>query len=203
MSGERRRSSAPPGTGPPGRLAPIAALVLALAAGWAPAAQAGAIRYRMQPEATELTFQATSRLMNAEGRFHRLTGDVVVDPADLATARISLSVEAASIETGIGMRDNHLRSEDFLDARQFPVITFESARVEVAGRRAVVYGRLTLHGITREIGVPVDVTLSDVALVATGEIVINRRDYGITYQSLVNPIGNEVRIRFTVRARAA
>lgn len=199
MSAERRR----PGGRVRRRLVPIAALVCAAAAAWAPPVRAGAVRYRMQPEATELTFTATSRLMDAEGRFHRLTGDVVVDPADLATARVTLSVEAASVDTGIGMRDNHLRSEDFLDARRFPLITFESARVEVAGRRAVVYGRLTLHGVTREIGIPVDVALSPVAMVATGEVVINRRDYGITYQSFLNPIGNDVRIRFTVRARAA
>jgi polyisoprenoid-binding protein YceI len=184
------------------RLAALLALAL-VATSWAGVAQAGAIRFRVQPEASEVTFQATSRLMNASGRFTRLAGLVVVDPKDLTTARITLSIEAASIDTGIGMRDNHLRSEDFLDVRQYPMATFESLRVEAAGRRATVFGRLSLHGVTREIAVPVDVTLSDVALVATGEIVIDRRDYGITYQSFVNPIGNEVRVGFTFRAHAS
>ena len=101
------------------------------------------------------------------------------------------------------MRDNHLRSEDFLDARQFPLLTFESTRVEAIGRRANVFGRLTIHGVTREIAVPVDVDVSATALVAGGEFVNNRRDYGIDYQSVLNPIGNEVRIAFTFRARAA
>jgi hypothetical protein len=48
----------------------------------------------------------------------------------------------------------------------------------------------------------VEVDLTDLALVATGEFVINRRDYGIAYQSSLNPIGNEVRVAFTLRARA-
>src|SRR5262252_10020672 len=71
------------------------------------AAWADGIRYRIQPEASEVTFRATSRLMNADGRFHRVSGEVTVDPQNLATARISLSIEAASIDTGIGLRDNH------------------------------------------------------------------------------------------------
>src|SRR6266571_8805296 len=137
-----------------------------------------------------------------DGRFHRLAGEIVVDPKDLSTAKVTLSIEAASIDTGIGRRDNHLRSEDFFDVRQFSSITFESLRVEGTGRRATVFGRLTLHGVTRELAVPVEVDLTDLALVATGEFVINRRDYGIAYQSSVNPIGNEVRVAFTLRARA-
>ena len=170
---------------------------------WSGTAGAGVVRFRIQPEASEITFKATSRLMDADGRFHRLAGLVVADPMDLTTATITLSIEAASIDTGIGMRDNHLRSEEFFDVRRFPTITFESMRVEGAGRRATVAGRLTLHGITRAITIPVDVELTSGALVATGEFVINRQDYGLTYRSFLNPIGSEVRVAFTVRAHAA
>ncbi|OGU27305.1 MAG: hypothetical protein A3K13_10960, partial [Gemmatimonadetes bacterium RIFCSPLOWO2_12_FULL_68_9] len=148
------------------------------------------------------TFKATSRFMDADGRFHRLGGEIVVDPKDLSTAKVTLSIEVASIDTGIGLRDNHLRSEDFFDVKRFPTITFESARVEAAGRRATVHGRLTLHGVTREVAVPVDVALTDLAIVASGEFVVNRGDYGLTYQSFLNPIGNLVRVAFTFRAHA-
>src|SRR5262245_21721218 len=166
-------------------------------------AWADALRYRIQPEASEVTFNATSRWMNAEGRFHRLSGEVAVDPKDFASAKVSLSIEAASIDTGIGMRDSHLRSEDFFDVKKFPAITFESQRVEGSGRRANVYGQLTIHGVTREIEVPVEIAVSDVALTAKGEFVINRRDYGINYQSSFNPVGNDVRVQFTFRARTS
>jgi polyisoprenoid-binding protein YceI len=182
-------------------LAPIIALVAATLA--VPLATADGRRYAIQTEASELGFRATSRLMNADGRFHRFRGDVALDPRDLATARISLSIEAASIDTGIGLRDTHLRSADFFDVERFPTITFESLRVEAAGRRATVTGRLTVRGVTHEIAVPVDVAVSDVALVASGELVLNRRDYGMVYNSIVNPVGNEVRVSFTIRARAA
>ena len=178
-------------------------LLLTLAfTGWSATARADAVRFRVQPEASTVTFKATSRLMNADGRFHRLAGEVLVDPKDLSTAKVTLSIEAASIDTGIALRDNHLRSEDFFDARRFPIITFESGRVEATGRRGIVAGRLTLHGVTREIAVPVDVGLTTVALVVSGTLVINRRDYGLIYQSFLSPIADDVLVVFTIHAHA-
>jgi len=159
------------------------------------------LRFRIQPEASEITFRATSRLMNADGRFARLSGDVLVDPTALTSARISLTIDAASLDTGIEMRDNHLRSSDFFEVERFPTVTFQSVRVEAAGRRAIVVGRLTLHGVTREIAVPIDVQITNTALVASGEFIVNRGEYAINYNSFVNPIGNEVSVAFTFRAR--
>ncbi|HEY4910406.1 MAG TPA: YceI family protein [Methylomirabilota bacterium] len=166
-------------------------------------AAADPTRYRIQPEASEARFRATSRLMDADGKFSRLAGEVTVDPKDPATAKISVTIDAVSIDTGIGMRDKHLRSADFLDVARFPTIKFESQHVELTGKKAAVTGQLTVHGVTREIVVPVEVQLSDVALIATGEFVLNRRDYAINYSSVLNPIGDSVRITFTFRARAS
>ncbi|HYB43915.1 MAG TPA: YceI family protein [Candidatus Methylomirabilis sp.] len=180
----------------------LAALVLALAvlAPRAPA-QAQVLHFKIQPEASEITFRATSRFMNADGHFQRFGGEVVVDPAVLGGARIAITIDAASIDTGIEMRDNHLRSADFLDVARFPSITFESVRVDAAGKRASVRGRLTVHGVTREIVVPVDVQITSAALVASGEFIVNRGEYGMNYNSILNPVGNEVRAAFTFRAR--
>jgi polyisoprenoid-binding protein YceI len=182
-----------------GRLA-LAALVLVMLAGSAPA-KAESLRFRIQPEASEITFRATSRLMNAEGHFGRFSGDVVADPAGPGGAQISVTIDAASLDTGIEMRDKHLRSADFFDIERFPTIAFQSVRVESAGRRATVMGHLTLHGVTREIAVPVDVQITETALVASGEFIVNRGEYAMNYNSFLNPIGNEVRVAFTFRAR--
>ena len=178
----------------------MAALVLA-ALVLPHAVEAEPLRFRIQPEASEISFRATSRLMNADGRFSRFSGDVVVDPAALTTARITLTIDAASLDTGIEMRDNHLRSSDFFDVARFPTVSFQSVRIEAAGRRAIVVGRLTLHGVTREIAVPIDVQITNIALVASGEFIVNRGEYAMNYNSFVNPIGNEVRVAFTFRAR--
>ena len=159
-------------------------------------------RFRIQPEASELTFHATSRLMNADGRFSRFAGDVTVDPADFKTARVTVSVEAASLDTGIARRDRHLRSEDFFQVEKFPAITFESLRVEGAGRRLLVVGRLTLRGVTREVRVPVDVSVAGNRLEARGQFDVKRTDHGLNYNSAVNPIGEQVRIAFAFRGQA-
>jgi polyisoprenoid-binding protein YceI len=180
-------------------LAVIALVLAALVVARVHAAEP--LRFRIQPEASEITFRATSRLMNAEGRFARFSGDVVADPSVPAGARISLTIDAASLDTGIERRDNHLRSSDFFDVDRFPTVTFQSVRVEAAGRRATVVGRLTLHGVTREIAVPIDVQVTSSALVASGEFIVNRGEYAMNYNSFVNPIGNEVRVAFTFRAR--
>lgn len=184
----------------PARGLALAALALATLAAAAPA-RAEALRFRVQPEASEITFRATSRLMNAEGHFSRFSGDVMVDPNAPATAKIVLTIDAASLDTGIEMRDRHLRSADFFDVERYPTIAFQSVRVESGGRRATVVGRLTLRGVTRDLAVPVDVQISDAALVASGEFIVNRGEYAMNYNSFLNPIGNEVRVTFTFRAR--
>jgi polyisoprenoid-binding protein YceI len=113
-----------------------------------------------------------------------------------------VSIEAASIDTGIGRRDNHLRSEDFLYVERFPTITFESTRVERDGGRLVLVGPLTLRGVTREVRVPVEVSVADGRLEARGRFEINRDEYGVSYDSILNPIGQKVRIDFALRAQA-
>ena len=177
-------------------------LLLGLIVAAAAPLHADVTRFRIQSEASEIAFHATSRLMNADGRFSRFAGDVTVDPADLNTARVTVRVEAASLDTGITMRDRHLRSEDFFHVSKFPAITFESLRVEGAGRRLLVVGRLTLRGVTREVRVPVDVSVAGNRLEARGQFDVKRTDHRMIYDSTMNPIGDRVRIEFAFRAEA-
>ena len=109
----------------------LGALLLAML-GTTAAPAAGPLRFRIQPEASEISFRATSRLMNAEGHFGRFSGDVLADPNSPAGARITLTIDAASLDTGIQMRDKHLRSADFFDVARFPAITFRSRSVDRA-----------------------------------------------------------------------
>jgi polyisoprenoid-binding protein YceI len=85
---------------------------------------------------------------------------------------------------------------------RFPAITFESVRVEGAGRRVLLVGRLTLLGVTKEVTVPVEVSVVGGRVEARGQFDIKRTDYGIRYESFMNPIGDRVRIEFAFRAQA-
>jgi len=79
------------------------------------AAPAGPVQYRIDPERSQITFKAYSLLQNAEGRFHKFDGQITADPRNLATARLTVTIDVASIDTKIQKRDNHLKSTDFFD----------------------------------------------------------------------------------------
>jgi len=160
---------------------------------------ADTVRYPLGPSHGNVSFKATSRLVDADGRFHRFQGEVRVDPKALEQAVVSLTIDAASVDTGILRRDDHLRSEDFFHVTRFPQITFTSRRVALADSKVLVTGDLTLHGVSREVTVPVELELSAGALRARGEFTIRMSEYDMTYRSWFNPLRDEVRILFDLR----
>jgi polyisoprenoid-binding protein YceI len=178
-------------------------LVALLVEGWPWPASADVVRYRIDLARSALTFKATSRVVNADGRFHKFGGDVSVDPRDPTTARISITIEGASIDTANTKRDNHLRSPDFFWVERYPVVTFESVRAARANGGLTVVGQLTLRGVTREILVPTTVSVTADDFVAEGEFELKRSDYEITYQSVLNPVGDVVHVKFLFRGTRA
>ena len=105
------------------------------------------------------TLRATARhlgLARVEGRFTAFSGDVrVADPIEESAVQVTIT--AASIDTGTGDRDTHLRSPDFLDVERFPFLRYRSTGLtHIAGERWRVDGVLTIRDIARE--VPLDLT---------------------------------------------
>jgi polyisoprenoid-binding protein YceI len=91
------------------------------------------------------------------GRFGSWTGSVKLDEQDLTRSELDVQIDASSIDTGNEQRDTHLRSADFLDVERFPNLRFQSTRVENAGaERFRVLGKLTIHGVTREVTLEVE-----------------------------------------------
>ncbi|HEY3066484.1 MAG TPA: YceI family protein [Methylomirabilota bacterium] len=199
MRGPPTPSRGPSATAPTPKLIALALLlVLALPLG----AAAAPTTFVVEPTGSELKFFATSRLMNAEGRFHRFSGRVTFDRENLADARVTFSVETASIDTANRLRDDHLRSDDFFAVARFPTATFESERVERASAGVTVIGRLTIRGVTRPLTIPVQVEVTEHTLRARGEFEIQRIAFGVAYQSRLNPVGDVVRVVFTFAGRA-
>ncbi len=94
---------------------------------------------------------------NAQGTFKAVTGTITFDKDDVTKSAIELTIEAGSIDTNNDKRDVHLKSPDFLNAEEFPQITFKSTAIEKTGEKtAKVTGDLTLVGTTRP--VTLDVT---------------------------------------------
>ena len=128
-------------------------------------------------------------IANVRGQFCKVGGTVYFDPLNIANSSIELSIDAASIFTGIEKRDDHLKSADFFEVETYPAITFISTRVHsVNANKAQVSGDLTIHGITRQITVsaefsgPVDDPFGDGSSMGFAvSAVINREDYGIMW----------------------
>ncbi len=186
--------------------APVRRLALALgclaALGLTPAAAQPTRVYALDPARSQIRFHAVSRLMNADGTFHRVSGEFRVEAGRPETASGRVSVEVASIDTGIRMRDNHLRSAEFFDAARFPEATFVASAVRREGERLVVRGELTIRGVTRPVSVPVTVTPAAGTIRVVGQLTVNRRDFGVAYDSFLNPIKDEVSVSFDLLATA-
>jgi polyisoprenoid-binding protein YceI len=87
------------------------------------------------------------------GAFRTVSGTVQYDPSNPAASSIDVTIDAQSVDSRNTGRDDHLKSPDFLNAKQFPQITFKSKSVEARGDDLEVTGDLTMLGITREIQV--------------------------------------------------
>jgi polyisoprenoid-binding protein YceI len=107
--------------------------------------------FRADANHTVLGFKASTLLFDVPGRFTRYKADIQGDPATLEGAQVRLDIEAKSINTANGTRDEHLRTADFFDVAQFPKITFVSSVVKREGDKVLVHGTLLMHGVSREL----------------------------------------------------
>src|ERR1700722_1027990 len=95
----------------------------------------------------------------------------------------TLVIDAASVDTKNKTRDKHLRGSDFFEVEAYPTVTYTATGVRpAAGNQVTVTGTLTVHGESRPLDVPVTITEAgpDRVLV-TGEVEIDRRDWGLTW----------------------
>jgi polyisoprenoid-binding protein YceI len=83
------------------------------------------------------------------GRFNDVSGQVVFDKADPSKSSVEVTIPVESIDTHNEKRDQHLKSPDFFNAKQFPTIIFKSKSVEGSGDTYKATGDLTLHGVTK------------------------------------------------------
>jgi polyisoprenoid-binding protein YceI len=90
------------------------------------------------------------------GHFKNVHGTLDFDPDVPTSSRVQATIEARELWTGEPDRDAHLRSPDFLDVERFPKITFRGSDIRLRGRNeAVVFGDLTIRGITKVVGLEV------------------------------------------------
>jgi polyisoprenoid-binding protein YceI len=113
--------------------------------------------WKADPVHSEIAFSARHLMISRiRGRFTRYDVTVVTNEDPLESS-VSATIELASVDTGNEMRDNHLRSPDYLDVENFPMMSYRSTGIRRAGEGWLVDGALTLHGTTRQVGLAVEV----------------------------------------------
>jgi polyisoprenoid-binding protein YceI len=133
-------------------------------------------------------------ISSVHGRFNEFGGtiEVVENGGEYTASRVEAVISAASVDTGNGLRDKHLKSPDFLDVEAYPDITFRSTALTPAGTdRWTVHGKLTLHGIERDVDLALSYLGSGAdpwggvraAFHATTEL--HREDFAMNYNQVV------------------
>jgi polyisoprenoid-binding protein YceI len=145
------------------------------------------------------------------GRFNEFEGEVNFDAHDLANSSIRLTIQAASIDTHNKDRDEHLKAADFFDTVQYPLITFNSRSITKSMGKYTLTGDLTMKGVTKKISLPVHIegpvkNQNDHEVVGiTGEMAINRKDFGISFNKTIEGgkpmVDDQVKIDINLEAK--
>ena len=143
---------------------------------------------------------------NVKGEFDGPVGTARFDPKDLSTLEVEATLDATTINTRNADRDKDLRSPLFFDVERFPSLTFKSRKTTVEGPgRLKVLGDLTMHGVTRPVTLEVEGPTPEikdiwgnVRIGATARTTLDRRDFGLVYNRVLEGggavVGNEVTI---------
>lgn len=114
-------------------------------------------RWDIDPSHSSVEFVARHLFARIRGRFAGFTGTIEIG-ADPAESAAEVTIQAASLDTYVGVRDQNLRAAEYLDVERFPTLTFRSSAVrDVDGERALrLDGDLTIRDVTRPVSLDVE-----------------------------------------------
>jgi polyisoprenoid-binding protein YceI len=169
--------------------------------------------YKIDKSHSEVIFQVRHLVTKVRGRFDEFEGTVTVNEEKPELSSVEFTIQATSIDTNEAQRDTHLRSADFFEVEKFPTITFRSKRVVKRSAESYdVVGDLTIHGVTKEITLPVTHLgkakdpWGNERLGFEAEITLNRKDFGLTWNAPLEIggflVGDEVKASLSVQAIA-
>ena len=150
-------------------------------------------------------------LIEVPGFFRDFTGAVNYDAKDVSKSTVEFTAKTTSIDTGIAGRDKHLRTADFFEVEKFPELTFKSTSVAKKGKNWIMTGDFTMKGVTKSISFPFQIAgflpageKSPARMGITAETSINRRDFGVNYDTKLPSgllqVSDEVKVVLQIEA---
>lgn len=182
------------------------AILALLATGWPTQAAV----WTFDPAHSSIGFSVRHMVIsNVEGTFRDYTGQVNFDGKSLEKGSVDITIQVTSVNTGIEMRDNHLRSSDFFDVQKYPTMMFKSKKiVKKAKGNFNMIGDLTIKGVTHEVQIDGQfngaITDPDGNTRAgfSGTTKINRQDYNVAWSNKLQDgsliVGNDVTINLQI-----
>jgi polyisoprenoid-binding protein YceI len=146
---------------------------------------------------SEITFSVRHMMISkVRGSFETFSGSVNFDEANPTNTSVDITIDAASINTREDQRDGHLRSPDFLNADEYPTLTFKSTKVEQTdAENGKLYGDLTILGVTKPVVLDVEYAgqakspWGTTSAGFSGKTSINRTDWGLTWNQALETGG--------------
>ncbi len=151
--------------------------------------------WQLDPYHTQVEFSAKHLgMMTVRGYFDEISAKADVDPDHPEAASVEATMSTASIRTNNGVRDNDLRSSNFLEVEKYPLITFKSTGISAAGPdRYMLTGDLTIKGNTRPVTLEVtkygefnDPGMMGHRIAYGATTKINRKEFGLTFNAILD-----------------
>jgi len=161
--------------------------------------------WKIDPNHTAAQFSVRHMgISTVRGAFTKVSGTAEYDPSNVAKASVEVTIEAASVDTRVDMRDNDLRSDHFFDVAKYPTITFKSKSVQPAGEgKFKMVGDLTIHGVTKEVTLdgegpskPMTDQRGNQHVGASATTTVKRTDFGVG--SSGSTVGEDISITIDV-----
>jgi len=172
------------------------ALSAVLAVGIANRAQSASMGtdWQIDPAHSTASFAVKHMMVSdVRGNLGTVQGHAVYDGKHLAAASVTATIDAAAIDTHNAQRDQDLRSDQFLDTKKYPTITFKSTKFESTKDGLKVYGDLAMHGVTKQVVLRSNAPTAIVKdpwgnyrFGVSAQTKINRKDFGINYNKLLD-----------------
>jgi polyisoprenoid-binding protein YceI len=144
-------------------------------------------QYKPVDKGSSVKFEIKNFGIGTSGSFSGLQGDISFDKDHPEAAKFDVSINANSINTNNGARDNHLREDSYFGVKKYPRIRFVSYKITKAASGALtVSGKLTIKGQTKDISFPFTATPNNNGYLFKGSFSINRRDFGVGGSSTIS-----------------
>jgi polyisoprenoid-binding protein YceI len=151
--------------------------------------------WTIDPLHSEVGFSVRHMMVSkVRGKFTKFSGEIVT-AEDLPSSSVTAQIDLSSIETGAEQRDAHLRSPDFFDTDNHPLMTYRSTGIRQHGDGYVVDGELSLKGVTRSVPLKLEVNgfgpdaYGGTRAGFTGTAEINRQDFGVSWNAALESGG--------------